>query len=89
MALALQPKLLLLDEPFAGLGAQESAAMIQLLKKLKRAFTIVLIEHDMDAVFALADVVSVLVNGRIIAGGDIDAIRANADVQRAYLGEPA
>lgn len=89
MALALQPKLLLLDEPFAGLGAQESAAMIQLLKKLKRAFTIVLIEHDMDAVFALADVVSVLVNGRIIAGGSIDAIRANADVQRAYLGESA
>lgn len=87
LALAMRPKLLLLDEPFAGLGAAESAAMLALLQKLKRAFTIVLIEHDMDAVFALADVVSVLVRGRIIATGGVDAIRADAEVRRAYLGE--
>lgn len=88
MALAMRPKLLLLDEPFAGLGAAESAAMIALLQRLKRAFTIVLIEHDMDAVFALADVVSVLVSGRLIATGGVDAIRADAEVQLAYLGRP-
>lgn len=88
MALASKPKLLLLDEPFAGLGAEESAAMIALLHRLKRAFTIVLIEHDMDAVFALADAVSVLVSGRIIATGPVAAIRANDAVRRAYLGEP-
>jgi len=87
LALALRPKLLLLDEPFAGLGAQESAAMFALLQQLKRAFTIVLIEHDMDAVFRLADAVSVLVRGRVIASGSCDSIRANAEVQRAYLGE--
>lgn len=89
MALASKPKLLLLDEPFAGLGAAESAAMLALLQQLKRAFTIVLIEHDMDAVFALADVVTVLVSGRIIASGGVDAIRADARVRRAYLGESA
>lgn len=89
MALASKPKLLLLDEPFAGLGAAESSAMLALLRQLKRAFTIVLIEHDMDAVFALADVVTVLVSGRIIASGGVDAIRADARVRRAYLGESA
>jgi len=89
MALASKPKLLLLDEPFAGLGAAESSAMLALLQQLKRAFTIVLIEHDMDAVFALADVVTVLVSGRIIASGGVDAIRADARVRRAYLGESA
>jgi len=89
MALALEPKLLLLDEPMAGLGREESAAMIALLGRLKGAITMVLVEHDMEAVFALADTASVLVGGRIIATGSIDEIRANQEVQRAYLGESA
>ncbi|MGI9311730.1 MAG: ABC transporter ATP-binding protein [bacterium] len=87
MALALRPKLLLLDEPMAGMSAEESASMIALLRGLKRDTAILLIEHDMDAVFTLADEVSVLVNGSIIATGTTAQIRANAAVQRAYLGE--
>ena len=87
MALAGKPRMLLLDEPMAGLGTDESARMVKLLRELKREYTILLIEHDMEAVFALADRISVLVYGRVIASGAPEAIRANKDVRDAYLGE--
>ena len=87
MALATRPRMLLLDEPMAGMGPEESVRMIALLRELKRELTILLIEHDMDAVFALADRISVLVYGRVIASGAPAAIRANAEVRKAYLGE--
>jgi branched-chain amino acid transport system ATP-binding protein len=87
MALATRPRMLLLDEPIAGMGPEESVRMIALLRELKRDLTILLIEHDMDAVFALADRISVLVYGRVIATGEPAAIRANDDVRKAYLGE--
>lgn len=89
LALVSKAPLLLLDEPMAGLGPSESAAMIARLAKLKGPRTILLVEHDMDAVFALADRISVLVYGRIIATGTPVEIRSNAEVQRAYLGEGA
>ena len=87
MALATRPRLLLLDEPVAGMGIDESQRMVQLLRTLRGAHTMVLVEHDMDAVFALADRISVMVYGRVIATGAPEAIRANAEVRRAYLGE--
>jgi branched-chain amino acid transport system ATP-binding protein len=87
MALATEPRLLLLDEPMAGMGPEESAQMVRMLQKLKGSMTILLIEHDMEAVFALADRLTVLVYGRIIASGEPDAIRADAAVRQAYLGE--
>ena len=87
MALATGPRMLLLDEPMAGLGPDESARMVKILQELKRDLTILLIEHDMAAVFALADRITVLVYGRVIASGDPAAIRANAEVRQAYLGE--
>ena len=87
MALATHPRLLLLDEPMAGMGPDESARMVTLLRELKRELTILLIEHDMEAVFALADRITVLVYGRIIATGSGEEIRANAEVRQAYLGE--
>ena len=87
IALATAPRLLLLDEPMAGLGTAECARMIDLLKVLKTEFTILLVEHDMDAVFALADRISVLVNGECIATGTADEIRSNEQVRIAYLGE--
>jgi branched-chain amino acid transport system ATP-binding protein len=87
LALATRPKLLLLDEPMAGMGPEESERMIALIDRLKASITVLLIEHDMDAVFRLADRISVLVNGRVIATGQPDEIRANAEVKRAYLGE--
>jgi len=87
MALATAPSLLMLDEPMAGMGAEESGLMIDILKKLKGDKTILLIEHDMDAVFALADRISVLVYGRLIATGNQEQIQANPDVRAAYLGE--
>ncbi|MGL5447949.1 MAG: ABC transporter ATP-binding protein [Rhabdaerophilum sp.] len=87
LALASNAPLLLLDEPMAGLGQSETAAMIARLSKLKGKKTILLVEHDMDAVFALADRVSVIVYGRLIATGSPAEIRSNAEVQRAYLGE--
>ena len=87
MALAAKPRLLLLDEPMAGLGPEESARMVTLLRELKRDYAVLLVEHDMEAVFALADRITVLVYGRAIATGAPDAIRANEDVKRAYLGE--
>jgi len=87
MALATNPKMLLLDEPMAGLGADESRRMVELLQTLKGAQTILLVEHDMDAVFALAGRITVLVYGRAIATGSPDDIRANPEVRTAYLGE--
>jgi len=86
MALATRPSLLLLDEPMAGMGRDESAKMVNLLRDLKGRHTIVLIEHDMDAVFALADRITVLVYGRAIATGAPGDIRANDEVRAAYLG---
>jgi branched-chain amino acid transport system ATP-binding protein len=86
MALATAPRMFLLDEPMAGMGADESARMIALLRELKREQTILLIEHDMDAVFRLADRITVLVDGRVIASGAPDDIRNNAAVREAYLG---
>jgi branched-chain amino acid transport system ATP-binding protein len=87
MVLATRPRLLLLDEPMAGMGLDESQRMIALLAALKRRQTIVLVEHDMDAVFRLADRISVLVYGRIVATGSPEEIRANEEVRKAYLGE--
>jgi branched-chain amino acid transport system ATP-binding protein len=87
MALATSPRMLLLDEPMAGMGPEESGRMVKTLRELKRELTILLIEHDMEAVFALADRITVLVYGRIIASGSPEAIRANAEVRQAYLGE--
>jgi len=87
MALATRPRLLLLDEPMAGMGPDESARMVALLRELKGNITVVLIEHDMEAVFALADRITVLVYGRVIASGEPAAIRADAAVREAYLGE--
>jgi branched-chain amino acid transport system ATP-binding protein len=87
MALATTPRMLLLDEPMAGMGPEESARMVKTLRELKRELTILLIEHDMEAVFALADRITVLVYGRIIASGPPETIRANAEVRQAYLGE--
>ena len=87
IALASKPSMLLLDEPMAGLGPDESSRMVKTLRELKRELTILLIEHDMEAVFALADRISVLVYGRVIASGTPAEIRANADVRQAYLGD--
>jgi branched-chain amino acid transport system ATP-binding protein len=87
MALATGPRLLLLDEPMAGMGPEESASMVRLLAGLKGRFSIVLVEHDMDAVFALADRITVMVYGRVIASAEPAAIRADPEVRRAYLGE--
>ncbi len=87
MALATRPRLMLLDEPVAGMGAEETQRMIAFLSTLKGRKTLILVEHDMDAVFSLADRVSVLVYGRVIATGTPQEVRANAEVRRAYLGE--
>ena len=87
MTLATKPKLLLLDEPMAGMGAEDSQHMIEFLAKLKGKYTMLLIEHDMDAVFRLADRITVLVYGRAIATGNPAEIRANSEVRNAYLGE--
>ncbi|MGD0148288.1 MAG: ABC transporter ATP-binding protein [Xanthobacteraceae bacterium] len=87
MALATRPRLLLLDEPMAGMGPDESARMVTMLRELKGGITILLIEHDMETVFALADRITVLVYGRVIASGDPATIRADAAVREAYLGE--
>ena len=86
VALATKPQLLLLDEPMAGLGVTESARMVKLLQELRREVSIVLVEHDMDAVFALADRLTVMVNGCVLESGAPEQIRASAAVQEAYLG---
>ncbi|MEI6721570.1 MAG: ABC transporter ATP-binding protein [Betaproteobacteria bacterium] len=87
MTLATEPRLLLLDEPLAGMGAEESASMVALLKRLVETHAILLVEHDMDAVFALAHRLTVMVNGQVLASGSPAEIRANPRVQEAYLGE--
>ncbi|ARN18787.1 ABC transporter ATP-binding protein [Piscinibacter gummiphilus] len=87
LALATNPKLLLLDEPMAGMGPDETARLLALLQSLRGGLTLVLVEHDMDVVFQLADRISTLVSGRVIACGTPDEIRAHPDVRRAYLGD--
>jgi branched-chain amino acid transport system ATP-binding protein len=89
LALATNARLLLLDEPMAGMGPEESERMVALIGRLKGSLSVLLVEHDMDAVFRLADRISVLVNGRVIASGAPAEIRANEEVKRAYLGEEA
>ncbi|MBM3549247.1 MAG: ABC transporter ATP-binding protein [Alphaproteobacteria bacterium] len=89
LALALEPRLLLLDEPMAGMGPSDAARMIALLDGLKGRVAMLLVEHDMDAVFRLADRISVLVYGKVIASGRPEDVRADAEVKRAYLGEAA
>jgi branched-chain amino acid transport system ATP-binding protein len=89
LALATNAALLLLDEPMAGMGPQDSTRMVDLIAGLKGTVTVLLVEHDMDAVFRLADRISVLVSGRIIATGAPEGIRTNPDVRRAYLGDEA
>ena len=87
MSLATEPKLLLLDEPLAGLGVEESLKMIGLISKVAQTHAVLLVEHDMDAVFQLARVLTVLVNGKVLASGKPDEVRANLEVRRAYLGD--
>lgn len=89
LALAARPKLLLLDEPMAGMGPDESARMIELIQSLRRDMAILLIEHDMDAVFQLADRVTVLVYGKVLTSGNAEFIKSNPEVQRVYLGTEA
>lgn len=89
MALAMAPRLLLLDEPLAGMSGVESTFMVELLKRLKQHYTILLVEHDMQAVFALADQISVLVSGRAIVSGSPADVQNNSEVRRAYLGDEA
>ena len=87
MCLATEPQLLLLDEPLAGMGAEESLKMVDLIKQLAATHAVLLVEHDMDAVFQLAQVLTVMVDGRLLASGSPEQIRADRDVQNAYLGE--
>ncbi|HEX6528389.1 MAG TPA: ABC transporter ATP-binding protein [Burkholderiales bacterium] len=87
LALATRPKLVLLDEPMAGMGPEESRRMIELISRIRAEVTVLLVEHDMDAVFRLADRISVMVNGRLIASGAPQEIKANQEVKRAYLGD--
>jgi branched-chain amino acid transport system ATP-binding protein len=87
LALACKPKVLLLDEPLAGLGSDESEAMVGLIRSLKDELTVVMVEHDMEAVFSLADRITVLVQGAVLVTGTVDDIRNSAEVKTAYLGE--
>ena len=87
LALATRPKLVLLDEPMAGMGPEESQRIIALIRRIRAEVTVLLVEHDMDAVFQLADRITVLVNGRVIATGAPAEIRSHAEVRRAYLGD--
>jgi branched-chain amino acid transport system ATP-binding protein len=87
MCLATRPRVLLLDEPLAGMGAEEAERMLSLLERLKRDHAILLVEHDMDAVFRVADRITVMVNGEVIASDVPENIRSNPDVQTAYLGD--
>ena len=87
LALATRPKLVLLDEPMAGMGPEESQRMIELIGRIRAQVTVLLVEHDMDAVFRLADRITVLVDGRVIATGAPEAIRSQPEVKRAYLGD--
>jgi branched-chain amino acid transport system ATP-binding protein len=87
MCLATDPAVLLLDEPLAGMGAEESARVLELLRRLKAERAILLVEHDMDAVFAVADVITVMADGAVLASGLPEAVRGNPSVREAYLGE--
>jgi len=87
MCLATAPQVLLLDEPLAGMGAEETERMLNLLQVLKKDHAILLVEHDMDAVFRIADLITVMVNGLVIATGTPDEVRNNPDVRTAYLGD--
>ena len=87
MCLAIEPQVLLLDEPLAGMGAEETERMLALLDELKTGHAILLVEHDMDAVFRVADCITVMVNGSVIASGTPDFVRNSAEVRSAYLGE--
>jgi branched-chain amino acid transport system ATP-binding protein len=87
MCLATAPQVLLLDEPLAGMGAEESERMLAMLERLRLEHAILLVEHDMDAVFRVADRITVMVNGAVIASGSPEAVRSSPEVQRAYLGE--
>ena len=87
MTLATDPQVLLLDEPLAGMGVAEAESMVELLLRLKPHHAMMLVEHDIDAIFALADHLTVMVNGTVIASGEPAAIRADRGVQAAYLGE--
>jgi ABC-type branched-subunit amino acid transport system ATPase component len=89
MCLALRPEVLLLDEPLAGMGAEEAERMLALVQSLRADHAILVVEHDMEAVFRIADRITVMVDGRAITSGTPPEVRANADVQRAYLGEAA
>jgi branched-chain amino acid transport system ATP-binding protein len=89
MCLATAPQVLLLDEPLAGMGPEETERMLALLASLREGHAILLVEHDMDAVFRIANRITVMVDGAVLASGDPQAVRANADVQAAYLGEAA
>ena len=86
MTLATEPQVLLLDEPLAGMGVAEAERMVELLQRLKPAHAIMLVEHDMDAVFALADQLTVMVNGEVLESGTPEAVRSSPAVQAAYLG---
>jgi len=86
MCLATEPRVLLLDEPLAGMGAEETDRMLQVLQQLKSGHAVLLVEHDMDAVFRVAERITVMVNGEVIATGDPESIRRNPQVQVAYLG---
>ena len=87
LALATRPQLVLLDEPMAGMGPEESQRMIALIQRIRAQVTVLLVEHDMDAVFRLADRISVMVNGRLIASDSPEKIRLNGEVRKAYLGD--
>jgi len=89
MCLATSPKVLLLDEPLAGMGAEETERMLELLDELKSDHAILLVEHDMDAVFRIAELITVMVNGVVIATGTPDEVKQNAEVKSAYLGDHA
>jgi branched-chain amino acid transport system ATP-binding protein len=89
MMLATEPELLLLDEPLAGMGREEGARVVELLRALAKGHTLVMIEHDMDAVFAIAETITVMVNGRVLETGPAAAVRASAAVRAAYLGDEA
>ena len=86
MSLATRPQVLLLDEPLAGMGAEEAVSMVRLLQQISQTHAVLLVEHDMDAVFALAQTLTVMVNGNILESGTPEQIRNSPQVQRAYLG---
>ena len=87
MLMAIEPRLMLLDEPTSGMGRAETSELIETLRTLSKKHTLVLVEHDMDVVFTLADRISVLVNGAVLASGKPEEVRANAEVRTAYLGD--